>query len=297
MSKSLSLPDTAAPVKLIPSLHVRSLEFEGRRINEACWINGEPHFTRRAIGEWLEYKFPVQAVTQIVERNPHIREFSTVIKLTSTDEYPKRRDSVANLATESPTTLRAREIKMEVYNPIGLQLIIFKSSKPKAVAYQVWAARLVKAYMEGRLKSPPPPPGTSLALLHEAAAIPAGVKSPERAALVREVVSMTGRSRTTAYRDIRSVRAGGAPAVKRRPGPRPGTFRAVSAGEQRRIRRWFDADPAISAVECWRRLGSPGRNPCYSTVYRFLKTLAAKRAAGVYSPPSSAAPAASQVKR
>ncbi len=41
--------------------------------------------TLRAIGEWLEYRKPENALTLIIRRNPHIKPFSVSVRLTSTD--------------------------------------------------------------------------------------------------------------------------------------------------------------------------------------------------------------------
>ena len=117
--------------------------FDQIRLKEACWINDEPYFTRRAIGEFLEYPYPNQAIRKIIERNPHIND-------------PKW-SSVVNLGTEldsgkGPNNTYTRESEIRVYNPIGLQLIIFESHQPKAKAYKVAVAHLVYAFMRGELK-------------------------------------------------------------------------------------------------------------------------------------------------
>ncbi len=45
-----------------------------------------------------------------------------------------------------------REVEVEVFDPIGLQLIIFESKQPKAKAYKIAVAHLVYAFMTGDLK-------------------------------------------------------------------------------------------------------------------------------------------------
>ncbi len=122
--------------------------FEGLTLKEACWLEGKPYFTRRAIGEWLEYQNPDRSIHNLTQRHPHINQFSVVTKLVTTDEYPKGH-SLTNLMSES--IIRNREIEQRVYDPIGLQLIINKSDKPKAIKFQVAAAHLVLAFMQGKL--------------------------------------------------------------------------------------------------------------------------------------------------
>lgn len=110
--------------------------FEGMAIRESCWLDGKPYFTRRAIGEFLEYPHPRQAVEKIIKRNPHISD-------------PRWSRTVPNLGTVEGGREVARDL--EVYDPIGFQLIIFESRQPKAKAYKIAAAHLVYAYMRGEL--------------------------------------------------------------------------------------------------------------------------------------------------
>ncbi len=62
-----------------------AFQFEGMSLKESCWIAGKPYFTARTIGEWLEYERPVKAIRHLIQRNPHIRTFSSVLNL-STDQ-------------------------------------------------------------------------------------------------------------------------------------------------------------------------------------------------------------------
>lgn len=99
-------------------------------MKESCWIEGKPYFTRRAIGEFLEYGHPDRAIHKITERHSHIDQFSVLVNLTSTD---------------------GKIYEQRVYDPIGLQLIINKSDKPQAVKFQIIVAHLVLAIMQGKL--------------------------------------------------------------------------------------------------------------------------------------------------
>ncbi|MBI5815907.1 MAG: hypothetical protein HZB29_09890 [Nitrospinae bacterium] len=128
------------------ALAPRAFDFDGERLQEACWINGKPYFTRRAIGEWLEYENPQKAVDNIISRNPHISD--------------PRWSSTLNLRVELTTgkggnSTYERESEQEVYSPVGLQLIVFESGQPKAREYKIWVANLVHAFMSGELKEPP----------------------------------------------------------------------------------------------------------------------------------------------
>lgn len=112
-------------VKLLP------FKYDEIEMGKAFYVDGDPHFTRRAIGEWLGYSNPKQAIANILSRNPHIDQFSTVLKLRTVDE-------------------KHRQVR--VYNPIGFQLIVFESAQPKAKQYKIAVAKLVWAYMKGELK-------------------------------------------------------------------------------------------------------------------------------------------------
>ncbi|MGE4319645.1 MAG: hypothetical protein AB7E96_12175 [Deferribacterales bacterium] len=122
---------------------VMPFTYGGLQLRESLLINRVPHFTRRAIGELLEYAKPQEAIDKIIDRNPHIRDFAVVVKLTTTDEcsHPK-------LGCEQRT--RIREIDTEVYDPIGMQLIVFESRQPKAVEYKIAVATLVSDLVSGR---------------------------------------------------------------------------------------------------------------------------------------------------
>ena len=117
--------------------------FQQVHLKESCWIENAPYFTRRAIGEWLEYPNPRMAIKNIVKRNPHIEDprWSAVLKMSTTD---------------------GKEYDQHTYNPIGLQLIVFESHQPKAKAYKIAVANLVWAFMQGRLAQPQGALGTEL---------------------------------------------------------------------------------------------------------------------------------------
>lgn len=96
-------------------------------LSQVVDINGIPHATKTAIGEWLEYADPRDAVNKIVERNLHLRNYSTAVKLTAVD---------------------GKNRSTEVYHPIGFLLIVMESGQPKAQAMKVAVAQFVWHYVE-----------------------------------------------------------------------------------------------------------------------------------------------------
>ncbi len=57
-------------------------------LSQIVHINGIPHATKTAIGEWLEYADPRDAINKIVERNSHLRHYSVAVKLTARTTTP-----------------------------------------------------------------------------------------------------------------------------------------------------------------------------------------------------------------
>jgi len=157
-------------------------QFEGITLQETCWLNGNPYFSGQAIGEFLEYQEPRKAINKIVERNPHINDtrWSVDVRLTSTD---------------------GKKYNTRVYDPIGLQLIIFESQQPKAIQYKIAAAHLVYAFMRGELKPSKWVKDQDLvAMSRQILSLPMGRK---RAELIRDLARSQRCSLATAYRRIR----------------------------------------------------------------------------------------------
>ena len=126
-------------VNLTTVRELAPFNFQDIQLKEACWLKGKPQFTRRAIGEFLGYQNPNQSIRKIIERNTYIQQWATVVSLTTVEG--------------------GREVtrEVEVYDPIGLQLITFESRQEKARAYKVAVAHLVWAYMNGQLRPPVDP--------------------------------------------------------------------------------------------------------------------------------------------
>lgn len=160
--------------------------FEGVQLKEACWIGNEPYLTRQAIGEFLEYSDPKKAIDKIIERNPYIDDdrFSTTVKLTVVE-------GGRNVTRYT-----------RIYNPIGLQLIIFESGQPKAKLCKIAIAHLVYTYMRGELKAPAP--GSYLERIQRYLMAPHGTKGDK----MREICEVTGKGENTIYKHIKRIRNG-----------------------------------------------------------------------------------------
>ncbi len=66
--------------------------FQQVHLEESCWIENTPYFTRRAIGEWLEYDIRKRdPIGHILRKNPHIDQF---IKNTSIERIKDMNDPI-----------------------------------------------------------------------------------------------------------------------------------------------------------------------------------------------------------
>ena len=96
------------------------------QLSEAVMIHGIPHFTRRAIGEFLGYPDPVNAISTLIERNPYIQKYAATIPL-------KTRDG--------------RAYKTTVYAPKGLCLLCGEANTKKSTEMLRLIFPLVGEYM------------------------------------------------------------------------------------------------------------------------------------------------------
>jgi prophage antirepressor-like protein len=148
-------------------------QFENIRFQEVCFINGNPYFTAKAIGEFLEYSQPQQAIEKIVERNPYIKPYRTAVQLIKSE----------------------RKKKDHIFDFIGLQLIVNHSNKPKALTFKLAIANFLQkknalqnivAYnKESRLKQ-----------------IVSSPASDKRSELIKDMATRENISLTTAYKWI-----------------------------------------------------------------------------------------------
>ncbi|MCD6099672.1 MAG: hypothetical protein J7K33_03715 [Candidatus Marinimicrobia bacterium] len=205
--------------------------FNKVKLKEACWIKDVPYFTRKAIGEWLGYEYPQKAIDKIIERNPYIRQFSVTVKLTVTD---------------------GKQYQTEVYNPIGLQLIVMESHQPKAIEYKIAVAKLVYAYMRGDLKF-----FKTAGNLADVLALPKGMRGRGRA--VETIAQKLGICRATAYRHLSRLEAG-------LPIRMPRRKKRISKYEDRYLEaRRFYFEENLTGKEIAERLNVP-----ISTVYFWI---------------------------
>lgn len=94
-------------------------------LTETVQINGVPHATRRALGEWLEYPDPQEAVRRLLNRNVYIEAHSVPVRLTGTD---------------------GKNYETKVYHPIGFLLVVMESGQPKAQRMKQAVAEFVWLY-------------------------------------------------------------------------------------------------------------------------------------------------------
>lgn len=91
-------------------------------LSQTVFVDGVPHPTRAAIGEWLEYADPQNAMDKILARNPHIDGHSIPVNLSG---------------------MTGQNYATKVYHPIGFLLIVMESGQPKAQAMKVAVAEFV----------------------------------------------------------------------------------------------------------------------------------------------------------
>ena len=221
--------------------------FQDIQLKEACWLNGQPQFTRRAIGEFLGYPNPNQSIRKIIERNPYIQQWATVVSLTTVEG--------------------GREVtrEIEVFGPIGLQLLLFESRQQKAREYKIAVARLVWAYMNGQLRPPVDP--SYLGQLRALDLLPRGQRGLATRALAQVKDCSTG----TIGNHRALVRKGLDPSRKRH-------WTSMDQWDRRFAREKALVIAALaegwSRVRIWRvALGSPAK-PTYYMVCALAKRLA-----------------------
>lgn len=212
-------------------------QYQGVSIQESCWIEGEPYFTGKAIGGFLEYKHPKEAINKIVERNPHINDprWSTEVSLTSVEGIRKV----------------TRPIR--IYDPVGLQLIIFESRQPKAISYKIAVANLVWAFMNNKLK---PSKWTQkddlISSVRQILSLPRGRK---RGDLVRDLAKRDGICLQSAYRRIRSITGQNLKATNGRAISRSDKGSTKYPIEKEKVFIYLDDHPGAKGAEIKRVLG------------------------------------------
>lgn len=93
--------------------------------NDDAWL------TMDDIGQALDYEHPRDSINNLYNRNQELLDdYSTTINLMAVDG--KQRD-------------------MRVFNEEGVMLIAMRSNQPRAIDFQRWAVRILKAYRQGKL--------------------------------------------------------------------------------------------------------------------------------------------------
>lgn len=107
----------------------RAFEWGDIQLSQTVLIDNIPHVTGRAVGEWLEYGDVKPAISKLLERNPHIENYSVVTNLVTTD---------------------GKKYDTRVYHPIGFLLLVMESGQPKAKAMKVAVAEFVWHFAKPR---------------------------------------------------------------------------------------------------------------------------------------------------
>ena len=196
-------------------------------LQESCWINGEPYFTARTIGEFLEYKYPKEAINKIVERNPHIDDtrWSTLVSLTKIEGD---REVI-------------RDVK--IYNPIGLQLIVFESHQPKAPQHKIAVTNLVYAFMKGELSPVKNHKTNNLYLQCEE--ILKLAPYHDRPSAIKHLSQTSGKAPQTIYGMLNRIERGVSCVGRRLPSPQKGKHHSIDQRTVKEIERMFTENPRI----------------------------------------------------
>lgn len=110
---------------------LKSFSWNKLSLSESVKLHTVPHFTRKAIGEWLEYEHPQKAIDKILERNPYIKNHSVPVNMTATD---------------------SKNYDTQVFHPVGFLLIVMESNQQKAIKMKEEVANFV--YDLGFLDNP-----------------------------------------------------------------------------------------------------------------------------------------------
>lgn len=288
---------------MIVSHTIKPFRRFGVVVSESLWINGMPYFTAKAIAEWLELKGGAEAVDQIIRRNPYISRFSKKIVVMAEEDYGKEiqeKDRPFKLKGQCPLQnpenafileflsknqvkmnetftcpcldekskskgKRKRKITLTVFDPIGLQLITMESHSKKAIEYKIAVAKVIWAIYNAKLAELNPEQESADRILELWANAPQGSKKY----FMELYEKKTGKSRPTAYRDLKAFQKGESPIDKKwKNCIKP----AISGDTELRIRELFIENPSRPAKELWKMIGSP-KKPSYYNVKVFVRKL------------------------
>ena len=113
-------------------MRLKSFTHDNITLSEVVLLEGVPHVTRRAVGEWLGYSDPQKAVDNIIDRNPHIEAYSTPLNLKGVD---------------------GKKRYLQVLSPMGLMLTAMESGQPRAVKMKIDIAEFVLEYSQSPQRS------------------------------------------------------------------------------------------------------------------------------------------------
>ncbi len=105
--------------------HLNPLSVGQFSISECAMVDNVPHVTRKAMGEFLEYADPQNAIDKILERNPFINSYSVPVNMSGGD---------------------GKNYDIRVYHPVGFMSVVLSSNQPKAKLVKEAVANLVYDY-------------------------------------------------------------------------------------------------------------------------------------------------------
>lgn len=288
---------------MITSHTIKPFRRFGVVVSESLWINGMPYFTAKAIAEWLELKRGAESVDQIIRRNPYILRFSKQINVLIEEEYgqgTKDIDRPFKLKGQCPLQTpenafildfisknqvktsetftcpcleekskskgkRKRKVTLTVFDPIGLQLITMESHSKKAIQYKIAVAKVIWAIYNAKMAELNPEQESAERILELWANAPQGSKKY----FMELYEKKTGKSRPTAFRDVKAFQKGESPVDKKwKNCMKP----AISGDIELRIRELFFENPSRPAKEIWKMIGAP-KKPSYYSVKVFVRKL------------------------
>ena len=235
--------------------------YEGVRLKESCWIEGKPYFTRRAIAEFLEYPNPGKdPIGKILTRNPYIKQFCTTLKMRVVQSTGTGISTPPNLGGVLPhqnnteITQYEREMEVDVYDPIGLQLIIFESHQPKAKQYKIAVAHMVYAYVKGTLR-PYKWDGDISSALAQIISIPSG---PKRKLKVVALAKELGKSLNVVYRMAKKMNGENLKTHNGKPRKtKSDAYSFTNRPEYHQVKEYLEKHPAAKGTEIKAALGIP----------------------------------------
>jgi hypothetical protein len=160
---------------------------------------------------------------------------------------------------------RTRKIKMTIYNPFGLQLIIMESKTKKAREFKIAAAQVVWAFITGKLFEL----NSEQLMAEQILEMQDKTEKNNKTKMLDLYCEKSGYSKATAYRHLKKVKKGESPQDKKyRNANKP----IISGDLELEIRRMWLEDKNQGYKKIYKRLGSP-KSPEITAVKDFLRKL------------------------